>query len=113
MSVPFAASYNPEQVEAAWYAWWEQSGFFKPELIDGKPKLEGTFVISIPPPNVTGSLHLGHALTNSIQDTLTRWNRMLGKTTLYVPGCDHAGIATQIVVEKKLMKERNITRHDL
>ncbi|KAJ3006608.1 UNVERIFIED_CONTAM: hypothetical protein HDU68_003984 [Siphonaria sp. JEL0065] len=113
MSVPFAASYNPEQVEAAWYSWWEQSGFFKPELIDGKPKSEGTFVISIPPPNVTGSLHLGHALTNSIQDTLTRWNRMLGKTTLYVPGCDHAGIATQIVVEKKLMKERNITRHDL
>ncbi|KAI9352633.1 tRNA synthetases class I-domain-containing protein [Obelidium mucronatum] len=113
MSVPFAASYNPEQVEAAWYSWWEQCGFFKPELIDGKPKPEGTFVISIPPPNVTGSLHLGHALTNSIQDTLTRWNRMLGKTTLYVPGCDHAGIATQIVVEKKLMKERNVTRHDL
>ncbi|ORY37912.1 valyl-tRNA synthetase [Rhizoclosmatium globosum] len=113
MTVPFAAAYNPVQVEAAWYSWWEKSGFFKPELINGEPRPEGTFVISIPPPNVTGSLHLGHALTNSIQDTLTRWNRMLGKTTLYVPGCDHAGIATQIVVEKKLMKERNLTRHDL
>ncbi|KAJ3073249.1 hypothetical protein HDU98_001931 [Podochytrium sp. JEL0797] len=113
MTKPFASAYNPVQVEAAWYSWWEKSGYFKPELIDGKPKPAGTFVISIPPPNVTGSLHLGHALTNSIQDSLTRWNRMLGKTTLYVPGCDHAGIATQIVVEKKLMKERNLTRHDL
>ncbi|KAJ3340349.1 hypothetical protein HDU83_007111, partial [Entophlyctis luteolus] len=113
LSLPYAQTYNPALVEAAWYSWWEKSGFFKPEMVNGKPKAEGTFVISIPPPNVTGSLHLGHALTNSIQDTLTRWNRMLGKTALYVPGCDHAGIATQIVVEKKLMKERQLTRHDL
>lgn len=67
----------------------------------------------IPPPNVTGSLHLGHALTNAIEDTITRWNRMCGKTTLWVPGCDHAGIATQVVVEKKLWRENQLTRHDL
>ena len=67
----------------------------------------------IPPPNVTGSLHLGHALTSSIQDSITRWNRMKGKITLWVPGSDHAGIATQVVVEKKLKRERNLTRHDL
>ncbi|KAJ3247662.1 hypothetical protein HDU78_003468 [Chytriomyces hyalinus] len=113
LSMPYAAAYNPTQVEAAWYSWWEKCGYFEPELIDGKPRPEGTFVISIPPPNVTGSLHIGHALTFSIQDTLVRWNRMLGKTTLYVPGCDHAGIATQVVVEKKLMKEQKLTRHDL
>ena len=65
----------------------------------------------IPPPNVTGSLHLGHALTSSIQDSITRWNRMKGKITLWVPGSDHAGIATQVVVEKKLKRERNLTRH--
>ena len=80
---------------------------------DGSLKDEGAFVIPIPPPNVTGSLHLGHALTNSIQDCLIRWNRMRGKSVLYVPGCDHAGIATQVVVEKKLMKERKVTRHQL
>lgn len=67
----------------------------------------------IPPPNVTGSLHLGHALTNAIEDSLTRYKRMKGFTTLWVPGCDHAGIATQVVVEKKIWRERNLTRHDL
>ncbi|CAN0293445.1 unnamed protein product, partial [Discosporangium mesarthrocarpum] len=67
----------------------------------------------IPPPNVTGSLHLGHALTGAVQDTLTRWHRMCGHATLYVPGTDHAGIATQSVVEKRLKKEENISRHDL
>ncbi|KAI8820771.1 tRNA synthetases class I-domain-containing protein [Fimicolochytrium jonesii] len=106
-------AYNPIAVEAAWYAWWEKSGFFKPQLVDGAPAPEGTFTIPIPPPNVTGALHLGHALTNSIQDALTRWHRMQGKTTLFVPGCDHAGISTQVVVEKRLVKERGITRHDL
>lgn len=67
----------------------------------------------IPPPNVTGSLHLGHALTNAIEDAITRWHRMNGRTTLWVPGCDHAGIATQVVVEKKLWREKQLTRHDL
>src|SRR5690606_32886483 len=66
-----------------------------------------------PPPNVTGSLHLGHALTNSIEDTLTRWHRMRGDVTLWVPGTDHAGIATQSVVEKKLKRDEGLTRHAL
>lgn len=67
----------------------------------------------LPPPNVTGSLHLGHALTNAIEDAVTRWNRMRGLTTLWVPGCDHAGIATQVVVEKKLWRDEKLTRYDL
>lgn len=67
----------------------------------------------IPPPNVTGSLHLGHALTNAIQDSIVRWHRMSGRKTLWVPGCDHAGIATQVVVEKKIYREEKLTRHDL
>lgn len=66
-----------------------------------------------PTPNVTGSLHLGHALTNAIQDSLTRWHRMRGETTLWNPGCDHAGIATQVVVEKKLWREQGLSRHQL
>lgn len=67
----------------------------------------------IPPPNVTGSLHLGHALTNSVQDCITRWHRMNGKSTLWNPGCDHAGIATQVVVEKKIWRDEKKTRHDI
>uniref|UniRef100_A0A8C4DJQ8 valine--tRNA ligase n=1 Tax=Dicentrarchus labrax TaxID=13489 RepID=A0A8C4DJQ8_DICLA len=111
---PLPDSYSPQYVEAAWYQWWEKQGFFKPEYgvrIDQNPR--GIFMMCIPPPNVTGSLHLGHALTNAIQDSLTRWHRMRGETTLWNPGCDHAGIATQVVVEKKLMRERGMSRHDL
>uniref|UniRef100_A0A3Q3L8R9 Valine--tRNA ligase n=1 Tax=Mastacembelus armatus TaxID=205130 RepID=A0A3Q3L8R9_9TELE len=113
---PLPDSYSPQYVEAAWYPWWEKQGFFKPEY--GRKSISeqnphGIFMMCIPPPNVTGSLHLGHALTNAIQDCLTRWHRMRGETTLWNPGCDHAGIATQVVVEKKLMKERGMSRHDL
>uniref|UniRef100_A0A672MY29 Valine--tRNA ligase n=1 Tax=Sinocyclocheilus grahami TaxID=75366 RepID=A0A672MY29_SINGR len=108
--IPLPDSYSPQYVEAAWYSWWEKQGFFKPEY---GPNPRGVFMMCIPPPNVTGSLHLGHALTNAIQDCLTRWHRMRGETTLWNPGCDHAGIATQVVVEKKLMRERKMTRHDL
>ncbi|XP_028159535.1 valine--tRNA ligase [Ostrinia furnacalis] len=109
-------AYSPQYVEAAWYAWWEKQGFFKPEygrksILDPNPK--GKFMMVIPPPNVTGSLHLGHALTNAVQDALTRWHRMNGRTTLWNPGCDHAGIATQVVVEKKLWREEKKSRHDL
>uniref|UniRef100_A0A8C1WJI1 Valine--tRNA ligase n=1 Tax=Cyprinus carpio TaxID=7962 RepID=A0A8C1WJI1_CYPCA len=111
---PLPDSYSPQFVEAAWYSWWEKQGFFKPEYGNvSEPNPCGVFMMCIPPPNVTGSLHLGHALTNAIQDCLTRWHRMRGETTLWNPGCDHAGIATQVVVEKKLMKERKMTRHDL
>jgi len=109
-------AYSPTYVEAAWYSWWEKQGFFKPEYgrkgisdIDSKD----VFMLCIPPPNVTGSLHLGHALTNAIEDAIVRWNRMKGRMVLWNPGCDHAGIATQVVVEKKLMREKGITRHEI
>ncbi|KAF9076843.1 tRNA synthetases class I-domain-containing protein [Rhodocollybia butyracea] len=98
-----ATSYNPIAVESAWYDWWNAQGFFSPQTIR----------YSAPPPNVTGSLHIGHALTTAIQDGLVRWNRMLGKTTLFIPGFDHAGISTQSVVEKRLFKSSGKTRHDL
>lgn len=109
-------SYSPKYVEAAWYQWWQKMGFFKPEygrknVYDKNPK--GMFMLCLPPPNVTGKLHLGHALTNTVEDVLTRWRRMRGETTLWNPGCDHAGIATQVVVERKLMRERGISRHDI
>ncbi|KHN87717.1 Valine--tRNA ligase [Toxocara canis] len=78
-----------------------------------KPNPEGSFTVVIPPPNVTGTLHLGHALATSVEDTVCRWHRMKGRTVLFNPGCDHAGIATQVVVEKRLKKERGLTRHDL
>lgn len=113
---PLPDSYSPQYVEAAWYPWWEKQGFFKPEYGRediSEPNPHGVFMMCIPPPNVTGSLHLGHALTNAIQDSLTRWHRMKGETALWNPGCDHAGIATQVVVEKKLMRERGLSRHDL
>lgn len=121
VSNEMASSYVPRQVEHSWYSYWEKNGFFKPEYDQLEAKLKGDtknlsrdkFVIVIPPPNVTGTLHIGHALTSSIQDCLVRWNRMRGRTTLWVPGADHAGIATQVVVEKKLQREQNKTRHDL
>ncbi|OZJ06264.1 hypothetical protein BZG36_00795 [Bifiguratus adelaidae] len=113
LSQPMAAKYNTKAVEAAWQAWWEKEGFFEPELIDGKPKPEGLYVVPAPPPNVTGSLHIGHGLTVAIQDCMVRWNRMLGKTVLFNPGIDHAGISCQSVVEKTLWKEKGLTRHDL
>eukprot|EP00978_Attheya_sp_CCMP212_P004890 scaffold10708_cov50-Attheya_sp.AAC.9 len=112
--IPMADAYHPKAVEAAWQDWWEASGYYScdPALAEGKSDDE-KFVMVIPPPNVTGSLHLGHALTAAVEDTLTRWHRMKGHATLYVPGTDHAGIATQSVVEKMLMKESKQTRHDL
>ncbi|ODV81984.1 valyl-tRNA synthetase [Suhomyces tanzawaensis NRRL Y-17324] len=110
---PAFKAYNPKNVESSWYAWWESQGFFKPELTkDGKVKPEGVFSIPAPPPNVTGALHIGHALTIAIQDALIRYNRMKGKTTLFLPGFDHAGIATQSVVEKQVWAQEKKTRHD-
>ncbi|CCE63030.1 hypothetical protein TPHA_0D03970 [Tetrapisispora phaffii CBS 4417] len=110
---PSLKSYNPANVESSWYDWWVKSGFFEPEFTeDGKIKSEGLFCIPAPPPNVTGALHIGHALTISIQDALIRYNRMKGKTVLYLPGFDHAGIATQSVVEKQIWAKEKKTRHD-
>lgn len=113
--MPFADAYYPTAVEASWQDWWEASGYYRGDeqaalkVDDPNEK----FIMVIPPPNVTGSLHLGHALTAAVEDTLTRWHRMKGHATLYVPGTDHAGIATQSVVEKMLMKSDGQTRHDL
>lgn len=110
----FPPTYQPKYVESAWQQWWEKCGYYTPDMSNAinKPADE-KFVMVIPPPNVTGSLHLGHALTTAIEDTLTRWHRMKGKVVIWVPGTDHAGIATQSVVEKRLKKEQNISRHDL
>ncbi len=100
--------YNPAEVEARWYSKWEASGLFQPNV--NAPN--GPFTIVIPPPNVTGILHMGHALNNTLQDVLIRWKRMQGYAALWVPGTDHAGIATQNVVERQLTKGK-ITRHQL
>lgn len=111
---PFHKVYNPKVVESAWYAWWERQRFFEPELgPDGKAKKEGSFVILEPPPNITGNLHMGHALPIALQDTLIRWSRMRGLTTLWLPGCDHASISTQSVVENLLWRREKKTRYNL
>lgn len=109
---PAFKAYNPKNVESSWYAWWEQLKFFEPKLDGGKLNSAGVFTIVAPPPNVTGALHIGHALTFAIQDSLIRYNRMKGKTVLYLPGFDHAGISTQSVVEKQVWKTEKKTRHD-
>lgn len=86
-STPMADAYHPQAVEAAWQDWWEASGFYSCDPLSAEGKSDDEkFVMVIPPPNVTGSLHLGHALTAAVEDTLTRWHRMLGHSTLYVPG---------------------------
>jgi valyl-tRNA synthetase len=101
--------YTPSETEKQWYENWENRGYFKPRTA---PQDAPAFAIVIPPPNVTGSLHMGHALNDTLQDILTRWRRMAGDKTVWVPGTDHGGIATQNVVEKLLQKEK-MTRHDL
>jgi len=114
LSVEMAAGYDPLAVEDAWNAWWEKKGFFTPDAAKSKGAKDfKRFIMVIPPPNVTGSLHLGHTLTCAIEDALTRWHRMCGNVALWVPGTDHAGIATQSVVERLLLKNEKLTRHDL
>jgi valyl-tRNA synthetase len=102
--------YSPQQFEKEIYQLWEKSEFFNPDKLPGSRK--NKYCVTIPPPNVTGSLHMGHALNNTIQDILIRYHRMQGDQTLWLPGTDHAGIATQNVVEKKLAQE-GFTRHQL
>jgi valyl-tRNA synthetase len=102
-------TFTPAEMEARLYAEWEERGFFKPGR---KPRAE-PFTIVIPPPNVTGSLHMGHALNNTIQDILVRFERMRGKDVLWQPGTDHAGIATQMVVERLLQKENKTDRRSM
>ena len=101
-------AYEPHQVEQKWYAYWMEQGYFTPHIdLSRKP-----FVIIQPPPNITGDLHLGHALTATLEDIMVRWHRMLGEPTLWLPGEDHAGIAAQVVVERALAKE-GLTRHQI
>jgi valyl-tRNA synthetase len=103
-----AGGYDPAEVEDRRYAWWQERGYFSADPDDeGEP-----FAIAMPPPNVTGSLHLGHALTSAIEDAFIRHARMTGRNAVWLPGMDHAGIATQNVVEKQLAQE-GLTRHDL
>jgi len=115
MAEKLSKTYNPEEHEERLYRWWEESGYFKPEkqralgLVTSESP---AWCITMPPPNVTGVLHLGHAMTAAVEDLMTRYYRMRGFETLYLPGADHAGIATQNVVERELRKE-GLTRHDL
>ena len=103
-----AKSFEPNEIEARWYPAWEKSDCFKAGLDPKKP----AFSIQLPPPNITGILHMGHAFNQTVMDTLTRYHRMAGYNTMWLPGTDHAGIATQIVVERKLEKE-GISRRDM
>src|SRR5215468_2128391 len=102
-------AYEPAEVEARWYRRWEAAGCFRAEATSSKPP----YCIILPPPNVTGSLHIGHALTATLEDILIRWHRMRGFNTLWQPGVDHAGIATQMVVERELKRTEGKSRHDL
>ncbi len=101
--------YSPAEAQQRWYGFWKDRGYFDS---DPDPRRK-PFTIVIPPPNVTGALHLGHALNNTLQDTLIRWRRMQGYNALWMPGTDHAGIATQAVVERRLLEEEKKSRHDL
>src|SRR5260221_14570093 len=94
-------TYSPAQIEQRWYAQWESQGGFAPRADPGATP----FCIMIPPPNVTGTLHMGHAFQDTIMDALTRYHRMRGEAVLWQPGTDHAGIATQMVVERQLNAE--------
>ncbi len=104
-----AKSFEPKDIESRWYPQWEQAGYFKAGL---GPNKTGSFCIQLPPPNVTGTLHMGHGFNQTLMDALTRYHRMRGDNTLWQPGTDHAGIATQIVVERQL-DAQGISRHDL
>src|SRR5512143_12700 len=105
---PISARYNPKETEDKWYASWEENNLFAAKPDPAKKP----FCIVIPPPNVTGILHMGHALNNSVQDILIRYHRMRGEESLWMPGTDHAGIATQNVVERAIAKE-GLTRDGL
>jgi valyl-tRNA synthetase len=108
MSDPFAAQYDPAAIEAGLYAAWRDAGLFHARTEGARDP----YVVMMPPPNVTSVLHVGHGLNNTVQDVLVRFERMRGRTALWLPGTDHAGIATQNVVERVLAREGH-TRFDL
>ncbi|MDR0391421.1 MAG: valine--tRNA ligase [Planctomycetaceae bacterium] len=105
--------YDPAAAQERWSKYWDELKLFQVEANDSCKKSKGAFCVVIPPPNVTGALHLGHALNNTLQDIIVRMKRMQGYNTLWIPGVDHAGIATQAVVEKRLFEEEKLTRHDI
>ena len=109
MATELPKQYDPRAAQQRWLAFWEERGYWHVRPDDAREP----FCIVIPPPNVTGALHMGHALNNTLQDVLIRWKRMLGFNVLYMPGTDHAGIATQAVVEKRIRETEKKTRHDL
>ncbi|HUR95245.1 MAG TPA: valine--tRNA ligase [Gemmatimonadales bacterium] len=111
MTEPLAPQYNPSAIESALYAWWQERGLFSPDAGPGGSAAT-PYVVMMPPPNVTAVLHMGHGLNNTVQDVLVRFERMRGRRALWVPGTDHAGIATQNVVERLLAKE-GLTRFDV
>src|SRR5437899_12954933 len=98
---PMPTAFDPQAVEAGWYARWEGEGLFVADASSKKPK----YTICLPPPNITGELHMGHALNHTLQDICARYRRMAGHEVLFLPGTDHAAIATQNVLEKRLAKE--------
>ncbi|MEA2697200.1 MAG: valyl-tRNA synthetase, partial [Myxococcales bacterium] len=102
-------NYEPESIEPRWYEEWTARGYFHADATAPK----APFAIVIPPPNVTGSLHMGHALGDTIEDIFTRWKRMAAYNAMWLPGTDHAGIATQLVVERELREKEGKSRHDL
>src|SRR5881397_774463 len=106
--IEIAKEYRPETFESRWYDFWLEKDLFRARE-EGRGE---SFTIVIPPPNITGKLHFGHALNTTLQDILVRWKRMQGRDTLWLPGTDHAGIATQMVVERDL-RARGLSRHDL
>ncbi len=109
MTTELPKQYDPKDAQQRWLTFWNEHGYFhsRPD-----PNRE-PFTIVIPPPNVTGALHMGHALNNTLQDVLIRWRRMQGRNALWVPGTDHAGIATQAVVERRIKESEGKTRHDV
>src|SRR5262245_2415416 len=108
MKAEIPKTYNSQEVESRWYQWWESKGYFRADAKSARP----SFVMVMPPPNVTGSLHMGHMLNNTVQDVIARRKRMQGFNTLWLPGMDHAGIATQNVVERELRNE-GLSRSDV
>ena len=109
MSTSLDKQYIPQEAQARWGAYWTEKGYFHAVVNPSKKPHS----IVIPPPNVTGALHLGHALNGTLQDIITRWKRMQGFESLWMPGTDHAGIATQAVVERRMREEEGKTRHDV
>src|SRR5262249_35683492 len=109
MATELAKAYDSKEAQQKWLKFWEERGYFKSDPDPSKKP----YTIMIPPPNVTGALHMGHALNNTLQDVLIRWRRMQGYNALWMPGTDHAGIATQAVVERLVFAQEKKTRDEL